>query len=443
MTDKAHLNKINLLLFSLLIFFICLRFYAIEADPPAFIDFSMGNFTDEGYKTDFIRTIFLGKTEQVFLQPYCEDCDYQNPTALNNIIVNGFFLCGFALFGVGFFTIRLTAIILSLISMYFFCVAIKKYFGVKMALVTGLLLASSFVFFSFNRLALLENFTLLFVSLSFFCLVSFKNWQAKFFSLTCLLFAFFCKFASSSALPVAVNNIPNSLLLICRDYAIAAFNRVFRYSVLLYVIGLISAFLFLRNKQKFSTGQLQAITFCFIWLFGGLLILGFFTYQPSRYFYLLLLPLAFFAGYWFCFSKWHPKARVVIFSCLLLSQLFLFAGWANDLQFSQYNSSKEFVEIMNTFDDPIAAGGWCPTLAIESNVLCQRGGIGVPFKESLLLSLNVDVLAVNSSDWERFEKTYTNYSSLEFVFLKELQINKNRIFLFELKRRLLNERDNH
>ena len=429
------MNKIDFTFLFLIVFFVALRFFAVEADSASFIDFSNSNFTDEGYKTDFARETFFGQAEKVFLGSYCKDCAFPNPTSTNNFFVNNVFLSSFVLFGQGFFSIRLVAIVLSLSSLALFCIVLHRFFGLRMALVTGALLASSFVFFSFNRLALLENFVLFFVCLSFFVFVWFKNWFAKLFALALLLFGFFCKFSGSGASTVVSSGIPNELFLVVRDYAIMGANRVFRYSLVLYAVGLFSLILFLKNRKWFSIGSVRRIiVFNFVWFVGGMLTLGFFTYQPSRYFYLLLPPLAFFAGYLFCFGKGFVKLRTFVFVGLLFSQFFLFGVWLSDLHYSQYDSSKEFANVMNSFGNPVVAGTWCPVLAVESSVLCQRGSIGVAFDEGLLVDLNVGFLVAEDSEWQKWESVYGSYELVDFVFVKEFQVHNSKVFLFEIER---------
>lgn len=423
-------NKTILVLVVLLLSFTALRFFEIQADPPGFIDFGNGNFTDEGFKTDYSRTIFLGNEGKIFLGRYCEDCLQSNQTSVNNPIVNGLYVFSFSLFGVGFFSIRVVAIILSLLSVFVFCYTLRKDFGNRFALVVGVLLVSSFVFFAFNRLALLENFILLFIALSFFCFNKIKAWKGKIFSSVLICFALFSKFSSSSALPIMSSNIPNSLLLLVRDYAIMVFNRAFRFTAILYVVGLISGLMFLlRSKKDYSIEQLNIFWFCLIWLFGGMAVFGFFTYQPSRYFYLVFPPLAFFAAYLICFAKVSKKLRALVFVGILVSQVFLFGVYVNDLNYSQFNSSTIFSDVVK---DSVVGGSWCPTLGIESIALCQRGIVGVPFSQEQIAFFELGFLVLSDSEFEEQYEEFAYFEGFDFLLLEEFNINNNKIFLFKI-----------
>lgn len=546
------------------------RFFLITADPAAWISSGNGLFTDEGYKTDYARLMFLGEESQIFAGG-----DFA--TSFNNPVINYSYIASFLAFGIGFFSIRLVAIILSIASVALLVLLLKERFGTMPALLSGILLASSFVFFSYSRLAFFENFLLFFITASFFAMhLAFKK-SSKMLALLSLLLlalAILCKFTAIIAFPAiallllffirekveheektrfavvsitffiianaALNFfnynislhgelisgwVPTSIFILARDFLIAPGNEAFISSMLFSLIGFGAALLFaleaMRAKEKEKSPFVLAFA---LFLFTGFIAFASFTYQPSRYFYLLLPALAIFAGLFFdrIFSR-QPFAvgantalkifsiiflsylisvaatkllfgsqdfmlalaslavffavsaaglffaakilpgaieknanaqkalffgGILLFALIVISQLWLFAGWASSPAFSLQENSREFGEIaavaesplmpplMPRVGKPVAAGQWCPAFAVETNVVCQRGPLEGPIAEAQFSSLGIEFLFADASEWQQLKGTYESYESVDFVLLRNFSAgNGGRVSLFAVEKK--------
>jgi hypothetical protein len=103
-----------------------------------------------------------------------------------------------------------------------------------------------------------------------------------------------------------------------------------------------------------------------------------------------------------------------IIAFILATQSFYYANWVSKPSYSLLGSSMAFGEIVQGTDNSVAAGQWCPALAIETNILCHRGGLGAPIKEHLFKELGINFLVADEGEWEQFGAIYNSYQSLSF-----------------------------
>ena len=342
-------SKLWVLLIVFILALAGLRFFLVTADSPSSVSSSMAFFTDEGAKADYPRILFFGKENQLFIGDFCEDCFMPFIYNFNTAFINLPFLASFYLFGPGLFSARLVGIVLSLASLAILFLLAKNLFGLKPALIAVALLAANFAFFAFNRLAFFENFCIFFITAGFYAMYLALEKGSKLWALSGLaLFsiALLCKFTSFIAFPgiaflflcfsfkkvskagrakfvlfsagffillnifllslnqnasiqglVILDKVPDSLFLLARDFLIAPVNNLFAVTPLFSLLGfsgaLLIAFESLQEKDSVKKFFKQAFA---LTVFFGFFALGFFTYQPPRYFYMLLPFLAIFSG---------------------------------------------------------------------------------------------------------------------------------------------------
>jgi 4-amino-4-deoxy-L-arabinose transferase-like glycosyltransferase len=145
--------------FTLLVLSIILvRLVALDADPPAFLSWSTGIYTDEGYYTNDARSAVL------FHHWAIGDFHSAVLTPLLYLVQ----LAVFHIFGVGLIQVRAISVGFGLLTVLFFALGLRRLYGQPSALAGALFLGLFAPFVFYNRLALIETPEVFFITLAFF-----------------------------------------------------------------------------------------------------------------------------------------------------------------------------------------------------------------------------------------------------------------------------------
>ncbi len=137
-----------------------LRIFRLSADPPYFLTFSRGPFSDEGFKLYEARNLILfGKTRPLENDRY-RGCLKTDPIpVLLGLLV-------FRIFGVGFVQARIVSVVASLLSLYLFFRILSRYLSPVPAYIGTLLLGVNFLYVSYNRMGIFETHMIFFLILT-------------------------------------------------------------------------------------------------------------------------------------------------------------------------------------------------------------------------------------------------------------------------------------
>jgi len=120
----------------------------------------------------------------------------------------------------------------------------------------------------------------------------------------------------------------------------------------------------------------------------------------------------------------------VLLGAIMISQIALFSAWVGSPKFTLFDSSRQFGEAAAKIENPVATGRWCTALAIETDVLCHRGGLGGQTKETLFSQLGINLLLLDEEEQEAYLGVYQSYKSINLVYLQEFYVGRSRIKLF-------------
>lgn len=121
-----------------------------------------------------------------------------------------------------------------------------------------------------------------------------------------------------------------------------------------------------------------------------------------------------------------------LFASIIVLQLLQYASWAWHPQYSLLDSSREFGALAEQLENPVAAGQWCPVLAIETDVLCHRGGFGGPIKEELFGKLGINILVADEGEWAEYGGAYNSYKSQKFDLIKDFDLGGTKVSMFRV-----------
>lgn len=152
-----------ILFFVLFIFAAYLRLNNLTADPPTNLSWSLGPFTDEGH-------VVCDARDKLFFGAWNLD-DFFRMGVSSFVTVVTFFI--FKIFGYGFAQARILPIFLSLLTILFLFLIIKREHGLKFAFLGSFFLEFNYVYLMHNRLALEET------TLLFFIVLSIYFWQMR------------------------------------------------------------------------------------------------------------------------------------------------------------------------------------------------------------------------------------------------------------------------
>lgn len=136
---------------------VLVRVAALDADPPAFLSWSTGIYTDEGYYTNDARSA-------VFFHHWAIG-DFHS--AVLSPLLYLVQLAVFHLFGVGLIQARAVSVAAGVLAILFFSIAMRRLYGNSTALAAALFLGLSAPFAFYNRLALMETPAVLLLALAF------------------------------------------------------------------------------------------------------------------------------------------------------------------------------------------------------------------------------------------------------------------------------------
>jgi 4-amino-4-deoxy-L-arabinose transferase-like glycosyltransferase len=126
---------------------VVLRFVHLDADPPSWLSWSSGIYSDEG--------IYACDARSVVLFGHWAPGDFHSAeiAPLHHLLL----LCVFRLFGVSLITVRSLSVVTSLVTLVFFFLVLRKQFDEKTAVLGFIFLGLSPVYLFYNRLGLLET----------------------------------------------------------------------------------------------------------------------------------------------------------------------------------------------------------------------------------------------------------------------------------------------
>lgn len=134
------------------------RVVALDSDPPAFLSWSTGIYTDEGYYTLDSRSAVLFRHWAIG--------DFHS--AILSPLLYLVQLAVFHLAGVGLIPARSISVVFGLLAILFFAIAVRRLYGTPTSLAAALFLGLSAPFAFYNRLALMETPAVFCLTLAFF-----------------------------------------------------------------------------------------------------------------------------------------------------------------------------------------------------------------------------------------------------------------------------------
>jgi 4-amino-4-deoxy-L-arabinose transferase-like glycosyltransferase len=142
-----------------------LRLVNLNADPPSWLSWSSGIYSDEG--------IYAGDARSAVLFGHWSPGDFHSAeiAPLHHLLL----LIIFHIFGVSLITARALSVVTSLITLALFYLVLRKEFDERTAFTGLLFLGLSPVFLFYNRLALLETPTVCLFTLALYLVVVCRN----------------------------------------------------------------------------------------------------------------------------------------------------------------------------------------------------------------------------------------------------------------------------
>ncbi len=369
----------------------------IEADAPLNLTWSSSTFSDSESRAVEARNLAL------FGQIYPIDCDL--PKTFMSPVMTGLLYPVFSLFGVGVIQLRLVSVIFSVLSIALLYFLAKSFSGQKVAFLSAFFLALSFPAMMFDKIGFLETFVVFFLLLSLFLFNKSRNGNsfalvagslasfciAFLFKPTAIifvpvllvvllasrkaskkpslsqtgilaiaLFVFFgiISFLDSRFFDLSGGNVPThlafSLFEMLRNFTIFFVNRIFFQSAVVTGLALIALLFalqeFLSKGFSASKGRLLMAS----WLLFGSAGLALLSYQPPRYFLILLPPLSFLAADFlisffdskkFSLPKLSRLAVLGFFSWLALAS-FAFSIWSVKFLFNSDDMTAKAITVL-------------------------------------------------------------------------------------------------
>jgi hypothetical protein len=141
-----------------------LRLQHLRADPPpnlVHLSRSAGIYFDEGMYCHNARNKILFGTWVM---------DDWNPILYNSVLT-GIYYAGFRVFGISIATVKVINVLFGLLGIAFLYLAIRRYLSETYSLALTALFAFDFFWTMYNRIGLLENFSIIFFIISYYFLV--------------------------------------------------------------------------------------------------------------------------------------------------------------------------------------------------------------------------------------------------------------------------------
>ena len=394
------------------------RLVALDADPPPWLSWSTGLYTDEGFYTLDARHEALfgaaapGSFHDRLLSP------------LLSILQQGVF----SVFGAGIVQARALSVFFGLLTVLVFWLGLRRAYGERTADFGALLLGLAPPFALYNRLALQETPTVFWLTLAFLCW-TYGARSKMFYALAGVSLAAALVFKGLAVVGVGVllappapntggaglregarNRVPrglsflappvlgaggailglalytvvwyaphhadlsrmatyyrvhqmqphswHSLGLNCRRAFLGGERGVFPYLLAtLPVLCLLVGWGSLRRLAWSAADQFLAL-----WLLGGLLCCCLSSYAPSRYYVLFLPPLAGLAARYLSEGR-RPLQIAVVVLFLLTSGLWYGVSWA-ERSYSQRDASRELNRLLPP--NSIVIGDFAPRLCLDT-----------------------------------------------------------------------------
>jgi 4-amino-4-deoxy-L-arabinose transferase-like glycosyltransferase len=433
-----HWHRAFLLLVCLLV-----RLIALDADPPAWLSWSTGLYTDEGFYTLDARhealfgTAAPGSFHDRLLSP------------LLSILQQGVF----ALFGAGIVQARALSVGFGLLTVLVFWLGLRRAYDARTADLGALLLGLAPPFALYNRLALQETPTVFWLTLAFLCWTYGARSEA-YYALAGVSLAVALVFKGLAIMAVgalAAREDPcearrwvlGGFLLSLALYAVvwyaphhADLSRMATYyrmhqmqphswhslglniqrafvkgerGVFPYLLAtlpvpcLLVGWGSLRRRGWSATDQFLAL-----WLVGFLLFCCMSSYAPSRYYVLFLPPLAGLAARYLSEGR-RPLQIAVIALFLLTSAAWYGVSWA-ERSYSQRDASHALVHLLPPHS--IVIGDFAPRLCLDTPFAATTVQPGLANDDHPVESLGATHIVVvrNTGYWQDW--WHTRYPNL-------------------------------
>ena len=434
----------NALRWRLGLVFLCLavRLIALDSDPPPWLSWSTGIYTDEGYYTLDARhealfgTLAPGNFHDRLLSP------------LLSVLQQGVF----ATFGTGLMQARLLSVTFSLLTLWVFWLALRRAYDARIADFGALFLGLAPPFALYNRLALQETPTVFWLVLAFWLWTQ-GNRIGSFWSGASLALACVFKGLAGIALPVALITPPapnNGGAIQKRAYHLAppllgAGGTLLLYFLLWYgphhaELSRMATFYRLHQMQPHSLvsvglnikrgliggergvfpyllallpvpcllaarmlGQwrqwTQADKYLALWVGCGLLFCLLSSYAPSRYFLMFLPPLAGLAAR--NLVRWKARAQMIAAGLFLAtSGVWFGAAWV-----SRSDARADTGRTLSRLLPPgsMVIGEFAPALCLDTKLRAAPVQPGLSNDDHPIERLNATAVAVTrTAFWEHW-----------------------------------------
>ena len=425
--------------------FLCVvvRVAALNADPPAWLSWSTGLYTDEGFYTLDARhealfgTSAPGNFHDRLLSPVL------------SVIQQSVF----TLFGAGLLQARLTSAVFGLLTVCAFWLALRRVYDARTADLGALFLGFAPPFALYNRLALQETPTVFWLTLGFLFWTQGRGLLAgAALGLACVFkgLAVIGLAVLGIGVPPALNNggvraeskrllfriappllgAGGTLLLYFALWywphhteltRMATFYRVHQmqphsvvslwlnvkrgliggeHGVILYLLALlpVPCLLAVRTLGKWHRWT-QADKYLALWLGGGLVFCLLSSYAPSRYYMLFLPPLAGLAGR--ALAAWKRPAQLAIVGVFLVISGFWYGmAWVNRSN-ARGDASRALAQLLPP--GSVVVGEFAPALCLDTKLRSAPVQPGLSNDERPLETLNAAAVAVTRTPyWERW-----------------------------------------
>jgi len=377
------------------------RLIAMDSDPPPWLSWSTGLYTDEGFYTLDARHMVLFGT----LAPGTFHDRLLSP--LLSVIQEGVF----TIFGVGILQARLLSVVFGVLTLVVFWVGLRRAYGVKVADAGACFLGLAPPFLLYNRTALQETPTVFWLVLAFtlwtFAATQNERRKALFYALagSSVGAAVIFKSLAGLAIPVLFAGVEKkahkallsagAFLLVLAFYVglwyiphHAELSRMTTYYRVHQIQPHSLVGLWLNIRRGLVKGELGVVPYllatlpvpCLLagwgvlrrrewssadrflayWLAGGLLFCLLSSYAPSRYYVLFLPALMGLAARQLGVLK-RPGQIAAVCVFLVTSMLWLGAAWF-ERSFAQSEARKELTRILPIRS--VVIGDFAPTLCL-------------------------------------------------------------------------------
>ena len=416
---------------------LAVRLIALNADPPAWLSWSTGLYTDEGFYT------LDARHEALFGVPAPGNFHDRLLSPLLSVMQQGMF----ALLGPSLLSVRLLSVVFGLLTVAVFWLALRRAYDARTADFGAFFLGLAPPFVLYNRLALQETPTVFWLSLGFLL------WTQGRGLLAGMVFGLACVFKSLAviglaALGVGVPPAPNNggvrlfriappllgaggtlLLYLAFWYwphhaelaRMATFYRVHQMQphsvvslwlnlkrgliggergVFPYLLALLPVPFLLAARMLGRWRQwTQADKYLALWLGGGLLFCLLSSYAPSRYYVLFLPPLAGLAARGL--AGWKRPAQIAVAGLYLAtSGLWYGAAWAGRTN-ARAEAGLELSQMLPA--GSVVVGEFAPALCLDTALKSAPVQPGLSNDDQPVERLSAAAVAVTRTPyWENW-----------------------------------------